>query len=172
VASNQRAEVPEQRDELISPGIDETAVDSVLYVEDEFETGNLTAESLDAHLEGMPDDTIFYMSPNAFTALMENRTGQHQPRLYDMPEEERKENEEIPDFVEQGIEEVAEILGNLPAEQGRIDVQVYERNGDPRYLKQHEGEVSDAVFQLLERNLALETPYEVDPTGDGYVLEL
>lgn len=172
MASNQRATVPEQGDELLSPGIDETAVDSVLYVEDEFDTGDLTAESLDTHLEGMPDDTIFYMSPTTFTALMEDRTGQHQPGLYDMTEEERRENAEISEFVEQGIEEVAEILGNLPAENGRIDVKVYERNGDPRYLKRHEGEVSDAVFKMLERNLAMETPYEVEPTGDGYILEL
>jgi hypothetical protein len=172
VASSEQSLKQNPEAELFSPSIDETPGENVLYVEDEFDSGEITPGAVEAQLDEMPDETAFYVSPTAFTALMEDRTGQHQPELYDMAEEERRENERIPEFVEQGMEEVAEILGNLPAEHGRIDVQVYERNGDPRYLKRHEGEVSDAVFRRLEKNLAVETPYEVEPTGDGYILEL
>ncbi len=146
--------------------------DNVLYVEDREDLEELSIETMHEELSDMPEDSRFYISPRAFTGLLERKTGQHQTWLYDTPEEERPSQPELPEFVEPGIEEVAELLSELPAESGRIDVVLYERDGNPRYLKTHEGEVSDQVFEKFEHALATRTDYDVEPIGSGYVLEL
>ena len=89
-----------------------------------------------------------------------------------MSEEERMEHAALPEFAEEGLENVAKILGNLPAEYGRADAAVYARDGDPQYLKCHEGEVSDQIFKQFEESLALEARYDIKLTEDGYILEI
>lgn len=144
----------------------------VLYLNQDDGFDKLSAESIEQELEEMPANSRFYLSPEVFAAVLERETGQHQPWMYDTPEEERPDNPDLPDFVPGGVEKVADILSSLPAESGRIDVKLYEREGDPQYLRTHEGEVSDQLFERFERALAPRTDYDLEPAEDGYVLEL
>ncbi|MFB6204874.1 MAG: hypothetical protein ABEJ75_04460 [Candidatus Nanohaloarchaea archaeon] len=174
MASNQEIHEIEEGPEEFSeePSIDEyVAGESILYVDDVFEPEDLSAEAVREELESRPEETAFYISPDAFARILERDAGQHQAYLYDESEEERPDEPELNEAAEQGIKEVAEILAGLPADTGRIDTVVYEREGDPRYIHLERGEVSVQALEKFWKSLPAELEADLGRSRKGYTIE-
>ncbi|MFB6147623.1 MAG: hypothetical protein ABEJ66_01955 [Candidatus Nanohaloarchaea archaeon] len=143
----------------------------ILTVERSRDLDELSMEHVRSELEAM-DEGRFYIGPQAFAKLLERDAGKLQPWIFDEDDGKVPDNPELPDYSVDAVEKVAEQLSGFDDLDGRIDVRLYDRDGDPKFIKTYEGKVSDQVFQHFERALSAEQDYAVELTPSGYTLEL
>lgn len=148
---------------------DEVYSRSLFYVEDELERSNISTDSIMEEVEDR-SNSYLYFSPRAFSLVLERETGKHQAHLYDVPEDERPATPEPPEIVEEGLDKVVEMFSGSSIE-GRVDVKTYEREGDPQYLRTHEGYVSEQVFEMFWKSLPASLEVGLEQTEEGYIME-